>query len=412
MENRTLTDKIYQELVDGLKTGLDWIQFLAKYGGSKGPLYNAIGRFFSDMEPKVKALNEAQRKLHEAGFRLDSLDEKIKEAESSLAPLEEKKNALNDEIESLESKLAEKRELLGHAGELGKLGFDIERLRQLREALTEIGSKSGLKGKEAVDKFFDDLKDYGAVLEAELQLKGLQTQIETKKLEAEKWQAEADNLPRRYKELSEAISAVQNLTNQGVKQEQIVSWNESLIRLGGAQEFEKALSRYKSVQGLLAAKRREVKKLEAKMAKLNGEVNTLRQQKAEIEGSIKVLRASAVTEIEKVSQTGIETVKAQKGEIEGSIKRFKASALKEIEELSQTGVEKLDKLTETGNSSIRAIGETALSQLKEALSLVDQLSKRAFEVGETIGQLEGKLNKSKELREKTEALVAGIEGGR
>jgi hypothetical protein len=175
----SLTDEIYAELVDGLQTGLDWTQFLAKHGASKGPLYNAVGRFFNDMEAKVKALAEVQAKLDQAGLKLDSLDRQIKEAESSLAPLEEKKNALNERIETLESKLTEKSELLEHAGGLGKLGFDIERLRQLREALTEIGAKSGLTGREAVGKFFDDLKDYEAVLEAKALLEGLQIQIET-----------------------------------------------------------------------------------------------------------------------------------------------------------------------------------------------------------------------------------------
>ncbi len=106
------------------------------------------------MEPKVRALGEVQAWLDAAGLMLDSLDQKIKEAESGLAPLEETKNALNEGIETLETKLAEKSEVIKQVAELGKLGFDIERLRQLREALTEIGAKYGLKGKEAVSKFF------------------------------------------------------------------------------------------------------------------------------------------------------------------------------------------------------------------------------------------------------------------
>jgi len=60
MDDKSLTDEIYAELVDGLKTGLDWTQFLAKHGASKGPLYNAVGRFFNDLEPKVRVLNEVQ----------------------------------------------------------------------------------------------------------------------------------------------------------------------------------------------------------------------------------------------------------------------------------------------------------------------------------------------------------------
>ena len=78
MESKTLslTDEIYTELVAGLKTGLDWTRFLAQHGASKGPLYNAIGRFFSDMEPKVRALGEIQASLDQAEFRLDQLTAK------------------------------------------------------------------------------------------------------------------------------------------------------------------------------------------------------------------------------------------------------------------------------------------------------------------------------------------------
>ncbi len=123
MENKTLTDEIYAELVDGLKTGLDWTAFIAKYSASKGPLYNAIGRFLNDMETEVIAANEklslVQReldgvglKLDAAGLKLDSLDQRIKEAESSLAPLENKRNALNEQIETLETKLTQKSEVI------------------------------------------------------------------------------------------------------------------------------------------------------------------------------------------------------------------------------------------------------------------------------------------------------------
>ncbi|MBU1066946.1 hypothetical protein KKE60_04130, partial [Patescibacteria group bacterium] len=56
METKTLslTDEIYAELVDGLKTGLDYTHLQVKYRDSKGPFYNAYGRLIRDMEPKVR----------------------------------------------------------------------------------------------------------------------------------------------------------------------------------------------------------------------------------------------------------------------------------------------------------------------------------------------------------------------
>ena len=71
MEDKTLslTEQIYAELMDGLKTGsLDWTAFTAKHRASKGPLYNAVGQFIHDMEPKVRELGGVQAKLDQAGL--------------------------------------------------------------------------------------------------------------------------------------------------------------------------------------------------------------------------------------------------------------------------------------------------------------------------------------------------------
>ena len=179
----SLTDEIYQELLDGLEKDLDWPQFLAKHHNSKGPLYNAIGRFFTEVGPKVTALKEeknlVQMELDEAGLTLDSFDQRKKEEESNISSLDNKKNALAEQVETLETKLTEKGELAKRLAEIEGLGFDTERLIQLQETLKEIGMKHGLKGKEAVGKFFDALKDYETVLCAELQLNRLETHIET-----------------------------------------------------------------------------------------------------------------------------------------------------------------------------------------------------------------------------------------
>ena len=325
MDDKSLTDQIYQELVDGLRTEEEYKHLRAKYDANKGPFYNALGRLYHDMWPKVQEFNEVQTKLDQAGLQLDSLDRQIKEAEGSLAPLEDRRNALNEQIDTLETKLTEKSELLGHAGELGKLGFDIERLRQLKDALTEIGAKSGLKGKEAVAKFFDDLKDYEAVLEAKALLEGLQTQIETKKLQAENWKAKEETLRRNHDDLAEAIGAVDALLKRGVKAEQIVSWNGIVIKLGGPEELQDKLGQYKSMSQLLNARKEEVEAYGLRLTKAQNQLETLEKEKARIEGAIEALR-----------EAGLKEVKATTEAIE---KQLKALVTKEIGEIQAVGRE-------------------------------------------------------------------------
>lgn len=310
-DDETLTNKIYQELVEGQKTGgLDWTQFLAEYSGSKGALYNAIARFLRDIEPKVRELGEVQAKLDQRGLELDSLDQKVKETESRLAPLEDRGKTLDEEIGAIEAKLAEKSELLEHAGELGKLGFDIERLKQLQDALREIGAKQGLKGREAVARFFEDLKDYEAVLGADSLLKGLQNKIDTKKLEAKKWQAEAERAERQHRDLKEAIDAIQALLKRGVKTEQVVSWNGLVSKLGGPEVLQGKLEQYKSMSELLAAKKMEMEGCDKKVTGLSSQIKALSEQKAGIEEAIKALSSSGVKEITRVSDKATAAIKS------------------------------------------------------------------------------------------------------
>jgi len=381
VEDKTLsvTDEIYAALVDGLKTGLDYTHLQAKYGTSKGPFYNAFGRFIRDMEPKVKALGEVQAKLDSVGLTLDSLDQRVKEAESSLALLEERKNTLNQQIETLETKLAEKSEVIKQVGELEKRGFDIERLRQLREALTEIGAKTGLKGKEAVSRFFGDLKDYGAVLEVELQLKGLQTQIETKKLQAENWQAKEEALRRKHDGQTETIDAMQALLKRGVKAEQIVSWNEIVNKLGGPEELEKELGDYKTIQELLNVRKEEVAACQLRLTKAQSQAETLEKERARIGARIDALKVAGVKQLEAMTEAA-----------EKQLKAVAASEIKEAQDLAR---------------QIRSEFATFLAQ-------VDRLSEKAVHLGEEIERSKQELQKYEGVKNALESHAVAAEAGK
>lgn len=316
----SLTDDIYRELLDGLEKGhLDWQQFLTKHSGSKGPLYNAIRRFFVEGGAKIATLceekNRVQSELDQAELKLDSLDQKTKEGESNIVSLEERQNVLNGQVTTLEAKLAEKSELVQHLAHLEKLGFDSEKLKQLQEALREIGAKHGVKGKEAVGKFFDDLKDYEAVLGAELQLTGLQTQLETKKLEVENWQAKEETLKRKHDNSKEAIEAVHTLLAKGIKVIQIITWHQILNRFETVEQFAKSLAQYDDVTKLLKARRTEAENWESRLAKAQGEVKTLEKERDRIEGAIDALRVAGVNQLKTMTAEATNQLKAVVGNL-------------------------------------------------------------------------------------------------
>ena len=383
----SLTDEIYAELVDGLKTGLDWTHFLAKHSASKGPLYNAIGRFFKDMEPKVAALNEVQAKLDQAGLKLKQLDRKIKEADKAiqaknhdLALVEKKENTLKKQVGVLESDLRQKGELLERLQELEKLGFSQEKLAILHSTVAEIGAKQGLKRNEAVNTFFAELKDYDAKTGFEREIQRLEAITTTKKLEAEKWQAEGDSLSRRHKDLSEAIAAVQSLTKQGVKTEQILSWSEIVSKLGGPEELRDKLGQYKSISELLASKKSEIKESEKKVGVLGAQIKALSEQKAEIEGAIKSLSGSGVKEITQVSDKAVTELKS-----------LSAIGVKAITGLSDEAVTELRSFSASGVEEITKVSDKVISGLKSLLDELRTETKRLADLKAEAGKLEKEL---------------------
>ena len=360
----SLTDEIYTELMDGLEKGPDWQGFLAKYGNTKGPLYNALGRVIREVEGKIRALTEkkvkVQEELEQAGLMLDSLDRKIKEAESNVAALDDKENVLNDQIETLETKLAEKSELATDLAELERLGFNIETLRQLQEALREIGARHGLKGKQAVTKFFGDLKDYEGVLEAQLQLKGLEIQVETKRLEVENWQAKEEALRRKHDELKEAIGAVHALRTRNIKVSQVISWQRILSQFETVEQFEESMTQYGDITKLLNARKEEAESYELRLTKAQSQVDTLEKERAKIEATIDALKVAGVKELKAMT--------------EATQKQLKAVAVSEIKES-------------------QAVAREIRSEFGNYFIQLDKLLEKAIHLGEEIERSKQELQK-------------------
>ena len=416
MNDKALADTIYQELVDGLKTGdLDWTHFLAKYGSSKGVLYDAIGRFFRDMEAEVRAINEARAKLGKAKLQLKSLDQRIKEAdklvkkkERDVAGVEKKHDTLQKRLGQLRSAVAEKEEVLQRLQELEKLGFCKERLEALHTSLLDIGNKHGFKPEEVADAFFTELKHYDSIVTLGQEVDRLGGVAEAKKAEAEQWSVRAEACEAKHKELQEMTSAIQSLSRRGVKPKQVISWNGILNRVGGVEELEKCLDDYKSVQGLIAAKEKEQQQLDAKLVEARAAVKTLTEQRAELESSIKTLRTSVVKEIEKVSRAGIERVNGVAQVGSDSIEQVGRAASAELKEARSL----IDEVAASSINSVSQVGKAALAQLNEALSLVDQVCARALEVGGIVNQAGDKLAKSRKITEATATLLTRVEGNR
>jgi chromosome segregation ATPase len=376
----SLTDDIYHELLTGLGNNLDWHKFLAKYSASKGPLYNAIGRFFTEIGTEIVALNEkrnrVQSELDQARLELDSLDRKKKETESNIASLDNRGDILNEKVKALEADLAKKSELVKHLDGLEKIGFDVERLNLLRDTLRQAGEKHGLDIKDTVSKFFGYLKDYDLVLEAEVQLKGLQTQIETRKLEADNWQAKEETIRRKHDDLKEAIEAVHNLGKRGIKADQITAWHKVLPRVQTVDQLAESLARYGDMTNLLKSKKEEVEGYKLRLAKTKGQVEILEKEKVKIEGAIEAI---------------------------------KTAGIKELEVMTEAAKKQLETLTTTEINEIRELGQEVRAELTDDLSRIDTLNQKVFEIGQELERKRQELLKYENVKDILESHAAASE---
>jgi chromosome segregation ATPase len=360
----SLTDEIYRELMDGLESNLDWRQIIAKYRNSKGPLYNAVALFFTEVGPKIAALNEEKSRredeLDQARQMLDSLDQRKEQVESNVTFLEDKENILKGRVETLEAEIRGKSELAEQMANLERIGFDSERLRQLEEAMKEIGLKYGLKGKEAVDRFFDDLKDYGAVLGAELQLNGLQIQIETKKLEAENWQVKEETLRRKHNSLKEVIEAIGALRENNIKANQIIAWHHVLSRFETVEEFSESLAQYGDITKLLKAGREEAESWELKRTQ---------------------------------SQSQVEALDKEKTKIRAAIDAMKVTGFKEMKAMTAETKKQLETLADIEINEIRAVGQEVRAEFSDFSSRLRNLVEKVFAIGQEFERIRQELRK-------------------
>lgn len=317
----TLTDEIYRELMDGLRTGVDYDKVRLKWEGSKGPFYNALQRVFADAATEVaqasSELNAALQASRESQQRAAALEAQERKAETELKATTDEKKLLGQQtatarkqLQKVNSQLTAKKRLLNQAGDLEEMNFGLKQLQQLHGTLVEIGTKRGLKPKEAIVGFFSDLEDYDAKVGFEREIQRLNTVAETSRLEAKKWQAEKDAIERAYRDKKDAVNAMESLLKQGVQPEHIPVWGKSVQAAGGVEGLSRDLAKYKSVRESVAAWEKEIKRLDMLRAELSGEVNALEKRRAETQGATSIMSKAGVDEIRATRQEAVSGVRA------------------------------------------------------------------------------------------------------
>jgi len=338
--------------MEGVEKGLDWDEVLAKYGKSKGPLYNAFSRALPQLRARCEGLlaetsqGEEKRKeldkyIAQRGERKRELDQAIGDAETRLKKLVQDEAAAKERLSGSEKEIQDRKGLASSLTRLEKLGFSRERLEELGEKVSEIGASHRLAPNDAVNKFFEELKlwDKRVGLEAEVE------RLTSRKNETEK---ELKEIERRCQGKRAAIEALEELRKHGVATRSILLWNEVAAAAGvEVSELGREIQNWGSLREANRAEEERRKKLNDEITRARASLQELGLKRAEIEGAI-----AGVTE-------------------EG-VKRVREAGVKATEEVT--------KITQ----GIR----------KE----IDELYARAFEAGEKVGRVEKTLPAKEEVK--------------
>jgi chromosome segregation ATPase len=222
---------------------------------------------------------------------VDGLEAKGNELVASIRDVEAMKATASGELRQLNAQLNAKRVLVRKIAEVEGIGLSTEDLETLRRTVAAIGARNRLDARGSMRKLLTDLQNqYDPVLGFENQLSMLKSRIEKYELDTDTARSTLLNLAARYRARTSAIDAMEALAGKGVGDEQIVYLNSLLVKAGsaGVEEFSEGLTKYDSLQGLIAAKEEAVKRLGEEADRLGSQVEDLKAEKAQLEDSIKV----------------------------------------------------------------------------------------------------------------------------
>jgi chromosome segregation ATPase len=330
--------------------------------------------------PRLKALLENAEELGyetkaviEGLSKVESLTEKKRELEKEVKELEEKANSLSRKAEEAQSSIREKEPTIEVIKTLESLGFDTAKLETLNHTVKEIMSHRGYKPDKAVEKFFQDLRDYDGKLGFEQDLKKLETEIENTKTELNRQQTGLKALKAEYADFSSTINSIQELSRKRVSPEQIISWRKIVAESGcQPEELQKWLEDYAGIQKLITSKKKALEELEETTTKRKAELEELSRKKSSIEASIKTVEDACIQEL-----------KDLKGKIASELKGLGDEALSDVEKVTTEAEGKLSK-TYSGIEETSKKAQVAFEGYSEKL---DDLLENAIETGKKVEEL-------------------------
>jgi len=325
---------IVEELLEAMDKGGDVDFVLRRHGDSRNILYQAL----------VIVIRIAEDRLRKAVRDVASARKLVETLQQQAEAMKAKNEELQERVASLEHKEAEvaatlktKQTLLNESASLERIGFDAERLRQLRAVLERMAVERKLPLDKVTEVFFELLDRLDDPVALKIEEQRAEESLHEAKAAVERGKADARHLDEVAEARRGPIEALERLRGRGVKENDIPDWSRLLSasrtspkrltqKIGQFGTLQKAVVDLKRQRDELAAEQRDrVSKVEslkeewesvgAQLMEMRQEMLVLSMRRERIEGEAEELGdliqfARAVTfkeaeEIRKVPPTTI-----------------------------------------------------------------------------------------------------------
>jgi hypothetical protein len=367
---KTLTDSIYDELIEGAKDPAGLPAVLKEHSNSKGPLYIALAKATNSLSEK---LNSVSTQYQNAKQEYDQRQQAIKAVEQTLVDLGISSKNKAKELADLNEKVKKTGEIVNQGKELAGLGFGMEELKKLWALLIDIKASEGETGDEAIKLFFKKINTYQKFVSLESQHKANQIAIQKAQAEVEKWKAEAKAAEAKTKARQISINIIEKWLTSGVKEKDLPHWEHILSKSGiTPEQLAGALDEYSTIEKLCHNREESAKKFETQTGNLAAQVKALKEERQQTSAAISDVREKALAEIEGMARQTLENVVQENQNLNQVWADIHQKTILEIDASSKTVLGNLQALAEKTREYVAL--ESQAAKLAEELKLARAFS--------------------------------------
>jgi hypothetical protein len=332
--------------------------------------------FEIDKLPNVKNSLLAMKKEN---YDPNAISEKI----NAIGDLESRRNALQNDLNSLNGEMRAKKTLLVQIKKLQDTGLNADQIERIRDVVSKISSNHGINPDQSFERFEKDvMKHYSATLGLEAEVTMLQESKDAINRENDQKrkaleQAEKE-LSQRNKKLEESyaaqkeeLKAFSELRANGVDGPRIIAW-QKLIEAAkiDPELLDSEIRNIGSLSSLEEQTKLKIKDLEEKKKAAEEALLELNRKKEAIELSIGSVKESSIGQIEETSSKALSSI----SEISKQVKLSTENAREDLETTLSQVKSSASLFSKELNESLKDVGP-ALKNVSQAIEAARAIGK-------------------------------------